>query len=91
VCPKGGCEVCPKPIKGLGYDNCFNAKAITAANIKRAAAMSGALTLDRSVATKAQAWAVELSQRADIASSSQGDGKTAMTSRPSNCGENVFE
>jgi uncharacterized protein YkwD len=91
VCPKGGCAKCPKPIKGLAYQNCFNARALTAANIKRAAAGSGVLALDVSVAAKAQAWAEELSKRADIASSSQGDGKTPMTSRPANCGENLFE
>jgi hypothetical protein len=57
VCPKDGCAKCPTKIKGLGYDNCYNKRALTAANIKRAAAQSTDLKLDTAVAIKAQAWA----------------------------------
>lgn len=32
VCPENGCAKCPTPVKGLGYDNCYNARALKYVN-----------------------------------------------------------
>jgi hypothetical protein len=82
----GGYDPCPKPIPGLDYDNCYNARATTAANLRRGQAGAGELTMDPAVAAKAQAWADKLLERAAIASSTKNDGRD-----PKKCSENVYE
>jgi len=32
VCPKTGCSVCPTPVPGLGYNNCYNDRALKYVN-----------------------------------------------------------
>lgn len=61
VCPIGGCKGCgtsDKPsnnyIKGLGYNNCYNDRALGYLNGLRKQDGSPALVLDTDIATKAQ-------------------------------------
>lgn len=88
VCPEGGCAVCPTPIKGIGYNNCYNDIALTAANLKRGFSQAPGLDLDTSIATKAQSWAEQLDKRGSIASSTVGTGDN---DRPDTCAEILFE
>ena len=46
VADEGGLPICPKQIPGLPFDNCFNTRALTAANLRRGQALAGALKLD---------------------------------------------
>jgi hypothetical protein len=32
VCPIGGCPACPKPVPGLGYNNCYNDRSLLYVN-----------------------------------------------------------
>ena len=85
VADEGGLPICPKQIPGLPFDNCFNTRALTAANLRRGQALAGALKLDTGYAAGAQTWADELEKRGSIAASGKSDG------RPDGCAENVFE
>jgi hypothetical protein len=56
VCKLNGCDLClnNKPIKGLGYNNCYNDRALGYVNGLRKQIGSPALVLDTSIATKTQ-------------------------------------
>jgi len=75
VCPLGGCAVCPKPIKGLGYNNCYNDKALKYTNDLRKLVGQPKVTLDTEIATKAQKWAKEFNVR----------GAEATENKPETC------
>ena len=32
VCPLSGCKTCPTPVPGLGYNNCYNDRALKYVN-----------------------------------------------------------
>lgn len=53
VCPVGGCEPCPKPVPGLGFNNCYNARALGYVNDLRKTVGHAAMVLDTDIATKA--------------------------------------
>jgi hypothetical protein len=67
VCPNTGCVTCPKPVPGLGYNNCYNEKALKYANDLRKLTKSGDLVLDYDIARKAQTAAKTFNYRGSAA------------------------
>lgn len=84
VCPKKGCVGCKedKAIPGLGYNNCYNDKALTYINGFRKQVGSPALEINTDYATKAQDQAVILDTRGSTANSD--------TQRPTTCNSITF-
>lgn len=83
VCPLGGCAKCPTPIKGLGYNNCYNTKALKYVNDFRKSVGYTELKLSIDYANKAQKWANEFNSR--------GSGASSDSSRPSECAQIQFQ
>lgn len=77
VCPSTGCPTCPTPVPGLGYNNCYNTRALKYVNDLRKIAGSPALKLDKEIAGKAQSWATTFNKR--------GAGAISSQSRPETC------
>jgi hypothetical protein len=83
VCPINGCAECPEPIKGLGYNNCYNKIALGYINDYRKSVGYNALTLNIAHANKAQYWANEFNNR--------GSGASSASDRPINCASIQFQ
>jgi hypothetical protein len=77
VCPATGCPVCPLPIVGLGYNNCYNTRALKYTNDLRKSLGYPALALDKDTARKAQSWATTFNNR--------GSGASSDQTRPEDC------
>jgi hypothetical protein len=75
VCPLKGCNECPKPIKGLGYNNCYNDKALVYTNNLRKVVGQPKVILDTEISAKAQKWAKEFNDR----------GAEASENKPETC------
>lgn len=86
VCPSTGCPSCksspPQKAPGLGYDNCYNDRALKYVNDLRKMAGAPALTLDTAMATKAQTWATTFNLR--------GAGASSDATRPETCASLTF-
>jgi len=83
VCPEGGCAKCPTPVKGLGYDNCYNARALKYVNNLRKMVGQPEVEIDYDYAIKAQSWANTFNVR--------GSEATTEVARPDDCASLHFQ
>jgi hypothetical protein len=83
VCKVGGCNKCPLPIEGIGYNNCYNTDALEYINNLRKIVSRDPLKFNVEYAIKAQSWASTFSKR--------GSGASSDQARPANCAALHFQ